>query len=572
MDYKIWYTEDSINCNERKVCFVKRKKFLARVLSLPLALLLCTGLLPGAALAAEGEVDYSKMTEKFAEDTWEAKTWPIYQDMENWNLRVSDEGRKYFQNSGWEYMLYPAFYKEVFMHGTLKDPYDAGVDIPRGATEVYADYYWMLTQHFEAGLNLVEDYENDKELLFDYLTMPFRYYFSTCGYAKRVYTDEYGLEEAVYSKGDDHFVIPSWKKAQAVKNESGVVYVVHFKCPVAAETTAHTFTGEQPSSWAKDQVGLAIDAGIVPQSLQSRYTDTTTRADFCALVVTLIEKYAGEELPTEEPFTDTDDLNVRKAAWLGIVQGVGNGAFNPDGELTREQAATMLERTYRASLRILQGNGTSGFADASSVSNWAADAVAKMENSGIMNGVGSNQFKPQDSYSREQSIMTMFRLYRLFLPAEGRPAYQEAAPTEVDAMGLAHIGLDYIYTRLKVPSSMEVLRICHGYYDRTGLSDAVFSDTDEYYAVSIMVKAMNSLGGMVTDSYVFLFNLTTGETEYDLIHRAEDNIDYAWGASKLNWMDILNEALQLAGGGQLNEFSREEVDELVRQVIEKHAS
>ena len=62
--------------------------------------------------------------------------------------------------------------------------------------------------------NLVEDYENDKELLFDYLTMPFRYYFSTCGYAKRVYTDEYGLEEAVYSKGDDHFVIPSWKKAR----------------------------------------------------------------------------------------------------------------------------------------------------------------------------------------------------------------------------------------------------------------------------------------------------------------------------------------------------------------------
>ena len=94
MDYKILYTEDSINCNERKVCFVKRKKFLARVLSLSLALLLCTGLLPGAALAAEGEVDYSKMTEKFAEDTGEAKTWPIYQDMENWNLRVSAEGRK----------------------------------------------------------------------------------------------------------------------------------------------------------------------------------------------------------------------------------------------------------------------------------------------------------------------------------------------------------------------------------------------------------------------------------------------------------------------------------------------
>ena len=545
------------------------RKYKKRLLSLVLAIVLCLGLLPGTALAED--VDLSGMGDKFAQDTEEAITWPIYQDMKNWNLLTNDEGRKYFQDGGWDYVLYPEFYDDVFLHGTLKDPYDTGVDIPRGATEVYADYYWMLTQYLDARINLVDN-SDDVATVFDYLTMPFRYYLATSGYAKRVYTDEYGQEEAMYSKGDDHFVILSHQKAQKVRNESGVVYVVLFKSELPEATTTHTFSGEKPSSWAQNQVGLAIEAGIVPQSLQSRYTDTATRADFCALVVTLIEKYAGEELPAEEPFTDTDDLNVRKAAWLGIVQGVGNGAFNPDGELTREQAATMLERTYRASLRILQGNGTSGFADASSVSAWAADAVAKMENSGIMNGVGSNQFKPQDSYSREQSIMTMFRLYRLFLPAEGRPAYQEAAPTEVDAMGLAQIGLDYIYTRLKVPSSMEVLRICHGYYDRTGLSDAVFSDTDEYYAVSIMVKAMNSLGGMVTDSYVFLFNLTTGETEYDLIHRAEDNIDYAWGASKLNWMDILNEALQLAGGGQLNEFSREEVDELVRQVIEKHAS
>ena len=548
------------------------KKHWKRLLSLLLALVLCLGLMPGAALAAEEEVDYSEMTEKFAEDTEEAKTWPIYQDMDNWNLLVSDEGRKYFQDGGWDYMLYPSFYEDVFMHGSLKDPYDVGVDIPRGATEVYADYYWMLTQYMQAGFNLVEDYENDKDLIFDYMTMPFRYYFATCGYAKRVYTDEYGLEEAVYSKGDDHYVIPSWKKAQAVKNESGVMYVVHFKCPVAAETTTHTFTGEQPSSWAKDQVGLAIDAGIVPQALQSRYTATATRADFCALVVAMLEKYLGWELTAEETFTDTDDINVRKAATLGIVQGVGNGAFDPNGELTREQAATMLERTYRASLRYLQGGGTSGFADSSSVSSWAADAVAKMENSGIMTGVGNNRFDPQGPYSREQSIMTMYRLYRLFEPAQGMPAYQEAAPTEVDGLGQVYIGLNYIYTRLKFPSTMEVLRIRHGYYDRTGMSDAIFSDTDEYYAVSIMVKAMNSLGAMVSDTYVFLIDLTTGETEYDLINRAEDNVDYAWGGAKLNWMDVLTEALQIGGGGMLeNECTPEEVADLVRMVQEANS-
>ena len=547
------------------------KKHWKRLLSLLMALVLCLGLMPGAALAAEEEVDYSEMTEKFAEDTEEAKTWPIYQDMDNWNLLVSDEGRKYFQDSGWEYMLYPSFYEDVFMHGTLKDPYDAGVDIPRGATEVYADYYWMLDQYFAASFNLVDDY-NDKDAIFDYLTMPFRYYFATCGYAKRMYTDEYGQQEAVYSKGDDHYVILARQKAQAVKNESSVVYVVHFKCPVAAETTTHTFAGEQPSSWAKDQVGLAIDAGIVPQALQSRYTDTATRADFCALVVALLEKYLGWELTAEETFTDTDDINVRKAATLGIVQGVGNGAFNPNGELTREQAATMLERTYRASLRYLQGSGTSSFADSASVSSWAADAVAKMENSGIMTGVGNNRFDPQGPYSREQSIMTMFRLYRLFLPTEGKPAYQEAAPTEVDGLGQVYIGLNYIYPRLKFPSTMEVLRIRHGYYDRTGMSDAILSDTDEYYAVSIMLKAMNSLGAMVSDTYVFLTDLTTGKTYYNLIDYAGDNADYGWGSAKLNWLEVETEALQIGGGGMLeHECTPEEVADLVRMVQEANS-
>ena len=547
------------------------KKHWKRLLSLLMALVLCLGLMPGAALAAEEEVDYSEMTEKFAEDAEEAKTWPIYQDMDNWNLLVSDEGRKYFQDSGWEYMLYPSFYEDVFMHGTLKDPYDAGVDIPRGATEVYADYYWMLDQYFAASFNLVDDY-NDKDAIFDYLTMPFRYYFATCGYAKRMYTDEYGQQEAVYSKGDDHYVILARQKAQAVKNESSVVYVVHFKCPVAVETTTHTFAGEQPSSWAKDQVGLAIDAGIVPQALQSRYTDTATRADFCALVVALIEEYWGEAITAEETFTDTDDINVRKAATLGIVQGVGNGAFNPNGELTREQAATMLERTYRASLRYLQGSGTSSFADSASVSSWAADAVAKMENSGIMTGVGNNRFDPKGAYSREQSIMTMFRLYRLFEPAQGMPAYQEAAPTEVDGLGQVYIGLNYIYTRLKFPSTMEVLRIRHGYYDRTGMSDAILSDTDEYYAVSIMLKAMNSLGAMVSDTYVFLTDLTTGKTYYNLIDYAGDNADYGWGSAKLNWLEVETEALQIGGGGMLeHECTPEEVADLVRMVQEANS-
>ena len=167
---------------------------------------------------------------------------------------------------------------------------------------------------------------------------------------------------------------------------------------------------DAPSSWAAEQVNQAISAGIVPDSLQSQYTQTTTRAQFCALAVELYETVKGAEITERTTFTDTTDVNVQKMGALGIVTGVGGGKFNPDGTLTREQAATMLSRLAEAVGKPLPAQAPT-FADNASVSSWAFDAVGQMQASGIMGGVGSNTFAPQGSYSREQSIITMLRLY-----------------------------------------------------------------------------------------------------------------------------------------------------------------
>lgn len=50
---------------------------------------------------------------------------------------------------------------------------------------------------------------------------------------------------------------------------------------------------DTPSSWAVTEVNAAITANLVPQYLQSNYTQPITRAEFCALVVVLFEKVRG---------------------------------------------------------------------------------------------------------------------------------------------------------------------------------------------------------------------------------------------------------------------------------------
>lgn len=167
-----------------------------------------------------------------------------------------------------------------------------------------------------------------------------------------------------------------------------------------------------PSVWATEAVAAAIEAGLVPESLQGDYRNPTTRAEFCALAVALYQSVTGLEIEGRTKFDDTDDVNVEKMAYIGVVNGVGDNKFAPQSALTREQAATMLSRLAAAMEKPLADTAPT-FADSGSISSWALVAVGQLQAAGIMGGVGDNTFAPKAAYTREQSITTIVRLLDL---------------------------------------------------------------------------------------------------------------------------------------------------------------
>ena len=166
---------------------------------------------------------------------------------------------------------------------------------------------------------------------------------------------------------------------------------------------------DTPSPWAAVQVNAAIANNLVPLHLQSNYTQAITRAEFCALAVTLYESMRGE-ITGRTTFDDTNDVNVEKAAYVGIVSGVGNNRFDPHASLTREQAAVMLSRLLGL-FNVAVTDLFPIFYDIEEVSGWAVNAVANVWNAGIMSGVGDNRFAPQQPYTREQSIVTIMQMF-----------------------------------------------------------------------------------------------------------------------------------------------------------------
>jgi len=166
------------------------------------------------------------------------------------------------------------------------------------------------------------------------------------------------------------------------------------------------------STWAHNGINQAHTLGLIPQALQNNYTQNATRAEFAAFAVALYEAATGREITGRMQFNDTNDVNVQKMGYLGVVTGVGNGNFAPNNGITREQAAVMIARLANAIGQPLPTSAPS-FTDNAQISYWATEAVGQVQGVGIMGGMGDGSFAPGGDYTREQSVVTMLRVFEL---------------------------------------------------------------------------------------------------------------------------------------------------------------
>ena len=166
----------------------------------------------------------------------------------------------------------------------------------------------------------------------------------------------------------------------------------------------------QYSAWAKAEAGAAREHELTFGFHYPRLD--ITRVDFCELAVNLYSKMSSvpENIP-DAAFSDCEDENVAVAAALGIVTGYEDGTFRPYAFITREEAATMLDRLYKSLGGTETAEGSKQYADDAQFGDWSRDSIYTMQNIGIMKGEENNEFHPDGGYTGEQAIVTIERMY-----------------------------------------------------------------------------------------------------------------------------------------------------------------
>jgi len=211
------------------------------------------------------------------------------------------------------------------------------------------------------------------------------------------------------------------------RSNSGGIYV-------AASSSVAKEWRDLAGHWAEKTV-LDLGGQLLLQGTKADAFEPerpVNRAEFAAMLVRglgLLETVGKNEAlwPDVSP-TSWYAHATAAAAEHRLIEGYPDGTFRPDGEVTRQEAAVMLERAMRSLLQLRnEANGERNklgedtaaskyFGDAEEIAEFAREAVALLAAAGWLQGDESNRFNPAAALSRAEAATLLKRLILASFP------------------------------------------------------------------------------------------------------------------------------------------------------------
>ena len=162
------------------------------------------------------------------------------------------------------------------------------------------------------------------------------------------------------------------------------------------------------TGWYHEAVDYVLNNGIMSGYDASTFgtNDTLTRAQ---VVQVLYNKEGKPAVTAENQFKDVSADQwyfdaVRWAADKGVVSGVGDGNFNPNGKITLEQAAVILHNYSGKPTSYVQLNAIKGLIG--NHSSWAVDALRWSVSNGLLKSVPFEN--ATDAATRAQTAQILY--------------------------------------------------------------------------------------------------------------------------------------------------------------------
>jgi uncharacterized protein YkwD len=259
-----------------------------------------------------------------------------------------------------------------------------------------------------------------------------------------------------------------------------IVLVLSVAVPMSAGAANTTgFSDVRPSDWYYNAVLSTASDGLFNGTSATTFSPSASMTR--GMFVTSLGRMAG--VPDSygrtkgTPFADVTqaDYYFPYVVWAennGIVTGVGEKRFNPNGEITREQIAAILYR-YAQKHSYNQTYTTQKYAafnDTADVSDYAVKAMQWVTTCGIINGA-NGKLSPQAKASRAQVAQILFNFKQLktiepTIPAEPiKPDDTGGGTVDFGNVANAAVNWETYNPHYTIPTGKSEVDADGGYFD-----------------------------------------------------------------------------------------------------------
>ena len=193
----------------------------------------------------------------------------------------------------------------------------------------------------------------------------------------------YGLVAVIVNEDGTETVI-----TDTIPTENGIQFTVKDGQTVKIVDNSQIFDDVKEGDWNHDAVTFAAARGIVNGVGDGKFEPTAAATR--GMVMTMLARLSGEDT------TGGENWYAKGMEWAR-ENGISDGT-NPTAEISREQLIVMLWRLEGSP----KANGAlNGFDDAADVSGWASDAMAWAVEKGLVQG-NNGQLMPENNANRDQ--------------------------------------------------------------------------------------------------------------------------------------------------------------------------
>jgi hypothetical protein len=200
--------------------------------------------------------------------------------------------------------------------------------------------------------------------------------------------------------------------SDVVKTATSIVDVIKAQLEASKNQEPPVQPTDTKGHWAEATVDIFVKLNII-----NGYEDNTvkpnqevSRAEFVTILSRIFDVQGDKQVALNDVRGHWAQDAISKFVAAGVLNGYGDGTFQPNKAISREEMVIILSRLVNMS--NVNKDATKGnFADLED--SFASDAIKQAAEAGIINGKGDGKFDPKSNSTRAEALQVILNTLKL---------------------------------------------------------------------------------------------------------------------------------------------------------------